>query len=33
MTFAIFRSFFPTASWPGPGLVKIDAGMPGQPLH
>jgi len=23
----------PPLQWPGPGLVKIDAGVPGRPLH
>jgi sugar lactone lactonase YvrE len=27
------KVFAPQLLWPGPGLVKIDAGMPGQPLH
>jgi len=27
------KVFVPQLTWPGPGLVKIDAGVPGRPLH
>jgi sugar lactone lactonase YvrE len=27
------KVFVPALPWPGPGLVKIDAGMPGEPFH
>jgi len=27
------KVFAPQLPWPGPGLVKIDAGVPGRPLH
>lgn len=25
--------YFPDLPWAGPGLVKVDAGVPGRPLH
>jgi len=27
------KVFVPQIPWPGPGLVKVDAGVPGQPFH
>lgn len=27
------KVFVPPLPWPGPGLVKIDAGVPGRPIH
>jgi sugar lactone lactonase YvrE len=27
------KSFVPPLPWPGPGLVKIDTGVPGRPIH
>jgi sugar lactone lactonase YvrE len=29
----IGANYVPQLPWPGPGLVKIDAGVPGQPFH
>jgi hypothetical protein len=27
------KKFIPQRTWPGPALVKVDAGAPGRPLH